>query len=155
VASVSETSSTTASRAGTDGRRNALAVAGVGVAAVVAAVALSPAAVANGPELCPFARMTGLPCPACGLTRSWVALAHGDLAASFTFNASGPLFLIAAIVVTVCAVVEVLTGRPILRRVRLAVANPVGLAVLVVWFGYGIVRAIDAAAGWGVFPSII
>lgn len=144
-----------APRARVDGRRNALAVAGVGVAALVAAAALSPAAIANGPELCPFARMTGLPCPACGLTRSWVALAHGDLAASFTVNAFGPLFLMATIIVTVGAIAELVTGRPILARLRRAIANPVGLSVLVVWFGYGIVRAVDAAAGWGLFPSIV
>jgi len=43
------------------------------------------------PGMCTFRRMFGLPCPGCGLTRSFVALAGGDLAAGWRFNPAGPL----------------------------------------------------------------
>jgi len=46
------------------------------------------------PEVCGFKRVTGLPCPGCGLTRSWVAAVHGDLAASFAFHRLGWLVLL-------------------------------------------------------------
>lgn len=46
------------------------------------------------PEVCAFKRVTGLPCPGCGLTRSWVAAVHGDLAASLAFHKLGWLVLL-------------------------------------------------------------
>ena len=65
-----------------------------GAAALGAACVFSPSGVESGPPLCPFAVMTGLPCPGCGLTRSWVAFMHGDVGSAFTFNAFGPVFLV-------------------------------------------------------------
>jgi hypothetical protein len=45
------------------------------------------------PTLCLFRRMTGLPCPGCGMTRSVMALAHLHFRDSFRFNALGPIFV--------------------------------------------------------------
>jgi hypothetical protein len=41
------------------------------------------------PEICMLRRMTGLSCPGCGLTRCFIALAHGDLASAWSFNPAG------------------------------------------------------------------
>lgn len=46
------------------------------------------------PELCSFKRMWGLPCPGCGLTRSCVALVHGELATSWTYNPAGVMIVL-------------------------------------------------------------
>ncbi len=43
------------------------------------------------PELCSVRRWLGVPCPGCGLTRSFVCLARGDLAAAWRFNPAGLL----------------------------------------------------------------
>ena len=43
------------------------------------------------PELCFWRRMTGLDCPGCGLTRCFIALAHGDVAAAWRYNPAGIL----------------------------------------------------------------
>lgn len=45
--------------------------------------------------VCGFKNFTGLPCPGCGLTHSFCALAKGAVADAFAFNALGPpLFLV-------------------------------------------------------------
>lgn len=44
------------------------------------------------PPLCQMKLLTGLDCPGCGLTRSFIALAHGQFAESFRFNPAGPLW---------------------------------------------------------------
>ena len=44
------------------------------------------------PELCYFRRGTGFDCPGCGLTRSFISFAHGQLALAWHYNAAGALF---------------------------------------------------------------
>lgn len=43
------------------------------------------------PQLCHMKRFTGFDCPGCGLTRSFISLGHGDLAAAWHFNPAGIL----------------------------------------------------------------
>jgi hypothetical protein len=57
--------------------------------AIVGAFLLSPGAAERGPVLCPVRRVTGLPCPACGLTRSWNAILHGRPGASLRYHPLG------------------------------------------------------------------
>ncbi|MDO8519602.1 MAG: DUF2752 domain-containing protein [Deltaproteobacteria bacterium] len=49
-----------------------------------------PAEVAGWP-LCFFKHLTGWDCPGCGLTRSFLSLARGNLVEAVRFNAAGPL----------------------------------------------------------------
>lgn len=49
----------------------------------------------SGIEICPFKRVTTLPCPSCGSTRSVIALISGDLQKALSINPLG--FLIAAV----------------------------------------------------------
>lgn len=55
----------------------------------------------SGPALCPFKLFTGLPCPGCGLTRSAVALLHGDPSASVFYHPLGAPLVIAAVAIGV------------------------------------------------------
>ena len=49
------------------------------------------------PVLCTLRRLTGWSCPGCGMTRSFVLLAHGQLADAFRTNVLGPpMFLVVA-----------------------------------------------------------
>ncbi|MFT6399065.1 MAG: hypothetical protein ACJAYU_003828 [Bradymonadia bacterium] len=56
--------------------------------------------IATGPILCLFRRITALPCPGCGLTRSVVTLGNGDLVGAFEHHPLGILF-----VAVLCAVI--------------------------------------------------
>ena len=38
------------------------------------------------PVCCPFHLITGIPCPGCGMTRAFLALAKGDLITAFHYN---------------------------------------------------------------------
>ncbi len=67
-------------------------------AALLGQVATTDVGLAVGgvplPDLCGFHRATGLPCPGCGLTRSWVDLARCDLAASLHHHRLGWLVML-------------------------------------------------------------
>ncbi len=57
----------------------------------VTVLALLPQNVVRLP-VCSFRALTGLPCPGCGLTRSMLATAHGDLSRAWTMHPIGILF---------------------------------------------------------------
>jgi hypothetical protein len=44
------------------------------------------------PPLCQMKMLTGMDCPGCGMTRSFIAAAHGQWRDSFRFNPAGPLW---------------------------------------------------------------
>ncbi len=39
---------------------------------------------------CPYRLVTGKPCPGCGMTRGFIAIAHGDIGKAFTLNPLSP-----------------------------------------------------------------
>jgi hypothetical protein len=47
------------------------------------------------PGVCTFKRLAGIGCPGCGLTRCFISVAHGDMAAAWAYNPAG-VFLFAA-----------------------------------------------------------
>lgn len=69
--------------------------------AVAAALVLQPAPPGGSlsvagvamPGFCALRNTTGIPCPGCGLTRSFVAAVRGDLAASLAHHVLGAVLL--------------------------------------------------------------
>ncbi len=47
------------------------------------------------PEICLARWQFGVNCPGCGLTRSFISLAHGDVAGAWSFNPAGVLWFAA------------------------------------------------------------
>ena len=84
--------------------------------AVLATSALLPLPVhgliAGLPSVCVFHLLTRRPCPACGLTRSFVCFAHGHVAESFSYHPLGPILFIA---------LALYAAGPILRNMGLTV----------------------------------
>lgn len=49
------------------------------------------------PNTCTYKRWFGVGCPGCGLTRSFISLAHGDLIAAWNYNPAGILLFSVAL----------------------------------------------------------
>ncbi len=118
-------------------------VSGLALAAVVVARLVDPQRVEAGPVLCPFRLATGLPCPGCGLTRSWVHLMHGQVGEAMAANPFGIVALGLAIVL-VAAVSTAVVRRRALPAYAQLVGGRTGrrllLAVTAGWVGFGVVR---------------
>jgi hypothetical protein len=65
-------------------------------AALVGAAVLPDRVIRDGPVLCLFRRITGVPCPSCGLTRSWLAAGHGRPRDAVGFHPLGPVTMVVA-----------------------------------------------------------
>jgi hypothetical protein len=122
------------------------ALAAAGVAALGIACLANPASIESGPVLCPFRLVTGLPCPGCGLTRSWVYIAHGDFGEAIRANAFGYLTMGAAIALIIVVATAVLLGRPIPSLSPVARSRPFLLAVGG-WLVFAAVRIVAIAVG--------
>lgn len=117
-------------------------------AAVVLAVAfrLAPAPSGLGTHQglglppCAFLAATGIPCPSCGLTTAFAALAHGDLGLAARANPVGILLFALAVLLVPTGLW--LSSRGIgLRQVFFhRWFDRVALALVAVWLGSWVVR---------------
>jgi hypothetical protein len=92
--------------------------------------------------LCWFRTAFGVDCPFCGLTRSFVALAHGELGAAIDWHPAGPLLFV-AMAVFLGAVVIALVRRsaPVVERRAAMIGMPAIAAVCVVLGVFRMVRS--------------
>ncbi|MDB9493953.1 DUF2752 domain-containing protein [Spirulina major CS-329] len=65
------------------------------------------------PFFCPVLKVTGVPCPGCGMTRSFVALARGDFDGAIAFHLFGPLVFTACFGIAIHLSLELYTGQKI------------------------------------------
>lgn len=78
---------------------------------------------------CPVRELTGIPCPTCYLTRSWMAAWRGDLAASLHWHPLGLPLLLAAAGLTLA----LLLGRLPRPRRLIPLAGVASGTAAVVW----------------------
>ena len=69
--------------------------------------------------VCPFFRLTGIPCPGCGLTRAVILLLKGDLQGSLRFHAFAPIFLLAAVALILVLLLPKSIIQPAISKVEL------------------------------------
>lgn len=124
---------------------NAEAAAIAGAAGLAGAFLLSADKIENGPVICPFRLATGLPCPGCGLTRSWVYLTHGQFTDSVMANPFGVVSaaLVIALVVAVVSA-RVRRGQP--PQLDAVVRRPWMLIVVAAWLAFATGRSLFAFA---------
>ena len=107
--------------------------------AAAGAFVLSPDGIDDGPVVCPFRLLTGLPCPGCGLSRSWVHLAHGQWRDSFVANPFG-VVLVALLVALVAAVVIARVRRTRAPDLDELIRRPWLRAVVGAWLIFALAR---------------
>lgn len=113
------------------GRALDVGLAGIAAAQLAAAAWLVPTAsggvaTSDGTPLgalCWLHAAFGIDCPMCGMTRSFVALAHGDVGAALRFHPAGPLLFVAMVVLVVAvAITAARRTRPLVERRRFVLA---------------------------------
>ncbi|MEZ0577543.1 DUF2752 domain-containing protein [Nocardioides sp. MH1] len=114
-----------------------------GVAGIGVAFLLSPDHIEDGPVICPFRALTGLPCPGCGLTRSWVYAAHGWWRESFASHPFG-LVLVAGILALAVTVARRRARHEAPPELDRLLKHPVVLAIGAIWLTFGAVRLVLA-----------
>lgn len=108
----------------------------------------------SGDATCIMRILTGLPCPGCGMTRSWVHVAHGDVLTAFEYNFFGPLAMAAAAGLVIYTVVAFVRRRPTERLFDQL--NPKFLMVAMgLWLGYSVVRMVSIGIGQDYFALVV
>lgn len=87
---------------------------------------------------CPSALLFDRPCPGCGLTTSWTALVHGDLAAAFHAHPFGPILYLAFTVTAFLALRGWIEGRRLLLDTP--ALNRATIAFAIMFFCFGLAR---------------
>ncbi|MFQ5558091.1 MAG: DUF2752 domain-containing protein [Acidimicrobiales bacterium] len=93
-----------------------------------------PVMPAVGP-LCPLRRVTGVPCPFCGMTTGVTATAHGDLLGAVAANPAAPLLVLAVLLAFVPRLYRSRHLRSVVRTPRPArrVLPWIALPLLWIW----------------------
>ena len=95
----------------------------------------------DGIILCPFRAVTGYPCPGCGMTRAFSAIAHGELWRAVIYNPLSPLLFLALLLVWAYAVATVLNLQGVTTALaRLRPSNNASRLMLFVLLAWWIIR---------------
>jgi hypothetical protein len=131
----------TASRSGSSIARPSRLLPFAAALGLVALAAVPPGRLSGLPILCPIRRITGLPCPTCGMTRSWNAALRLDVSSSIRHHPAGILAL--------ASMLAALSGADSRARLTRAVEGaPASLKLLAAaaWIGWWFGRLRAAVA---------
>lgn len=99
---------------------------------------------------CAMKTQFGIPCPQCGMTRSWVWLVRGEIARAFTYNPAGALLFLWIFTGGVIGMVRLLLKRPQLWSPPwIALFSWCMFWILVPYMGLYVTRI----AGWNILPE--
>lgn len=112
----------------------------VGAGGLIVACALSPSSIGDGPVVCPFRTLTGLPCPGCGLTRSWVYLAHGWWGHALAANPFGIVLAVAVIALVCARLWQIVTEQRGIDVLELMIRRPAIALLWIPWAAFAVAR---------------
>ncbi len=67
----------------------------------------------SSPFSCPIRALTGIPCPGCGLTRSFIATCQGDLSTAFNHHLLGPILFLGFFLISLHLFLELVLKKSI------------------------------------------
>lgn len=98
---------------------------------------------AHLPGKCLILSLMGIPCPSCGMTRSFVAIARGNIIESLSYHGLGIFVFISFILLAIHLSIEVVTRRSLSSSFHRRLSHhkvPLAIGFLIVLFSYYGVR---------------
>lgn len=89
---------------------------------------------------CAFKSITAHSCPTCGISRSYFAMAHGEIFESLNYNFMGTLLYMASIAVIFMQIVYLIRGKEIRIKFETRVIKVIIFVTLCSWITFWIVR---------------
>lgn len=86
----------------------------------------------NSPFSCPILAFTGVPCPGCGLTRSFLSLVKLEIKNSFSYHLFGPILFVFLLVIIIYLLTEILSKRKTKRRYILLFTTKRNQVILII-----------------------
>ena len=79
---------------------------------------------------CAFLKVTGIPCPGCGLTRACMLLAQGDVRGAINFHAFAPIFLLLIVVLIVGTLLPRSLSEPLILKAEV-LERQTGITIII------------------------
>jgi hypothetical protein len=106
----------------------------------------------ESPLFCPIKALTGIPCPSCGMTRSFLAIARGNLPASIEYHLFGIILFISLLITVIHLSLELGIKRNITTFYSRLIHQETNLIILLIIFlVYYLVRLYY----WGISGELI
>ena len=103
---------------------------------------------------CPFAKVTGVPCPGCGLSRGCSALLRGHVADAFQWHAFAPAFVLAVGLFLVAAVLPTESRQRVMARIgRFESSTRLSGLLLTLLVFYWLIRLVYFSGRYGFLTS--
>lgn len=79
---------------------------------------------------CLFFKLTGVPCPGCGLTRACMLLLRGEVQASIRFHAFAPIFIVLIAMMVAATLLPRSITEPLIHRAE-TLERQTGLTIII------------------------
>jgi hypothetical protein len=79
---------------------------------------------------CPLFKLTGIPCPGCGLTRACLLLLRGEVLASIKFHAFAPVFVVLISILMIGTVLPKALVAPLVHKAE-TLERQTGLTIII------------------------